>query len=170
MKLTEASRRLNMIRGRGCGWRGVAAAVVRRVLYFDRVYLRLHVAEVMQYGRWNQTHISAAVRSHPFFSYSLAQFAHARRKESKFHLDTFQEKQIFLIAALNVCARNALHRCAMYWNFHVLKEKTERAREYIYIYTYANASLFLIGVKEGSFFFCLAIELITCFSRQCKFL
>lgn len=37
----------------GCGGRrGVAAAVVRRVLYFDRVYLRLHVAtEVMQYGR-----------------------------------------------------------------------------------------------------------------------
>lgn len=58
LKLTEASRWLSMIRGRGCGRRGVAAAVVRRVLYFDRVYLRLHVAEVMQYGRWNQTHIS----------------------------------------------------------------------------------------------------------------
>ena len=56
MKLTEASRGLSMIRGCSCGWRGVAAAVVRRVLYFDRVYLRLHVAEVMQYRRWNQTH------------------------------------------------------------------------------------------------------------------
>lgn len=56
LKLTEASRGLSMIRGGSCGWRGVAAAVVRRVLYFDRVYLRLHVAEVMQYGRWNQTH------------------------------------------------------------------------------------------------------------------
>jgi len=46
LKLTEASRRLNVIRGRGCGWWGIAAAVVRRMLY-----LRLHVAEVMQYGR-----------------------------------------------------------------------------------------------------------------------
>ena len=64
LKLTEASRWLSMIRGRGCGRRGVAAAVVRRVLYFDRVYLRLHVAEVMQYGRWNQTHISGYGSSH----------------------------------------------------------------------------------------------------------
>lgn len=51
MKLTKASRGLSMIRSGRRGRRCVAAAVVRRVLYFDRVYLRLHVAEVMQYGR-----------------------------------------------------------------------------------------------------------------------
>lgn len=76
-KLTEVSGGLSMIRGRSCGWRGVAAAIVRRVLYFDRVYLRLHVAEVMQYGRWNQTHtciqITITLRSSsiPALNFSL---------------------------------------------------------------------------------------------------